>query len=415
MVDPNCHRMEREVTRVLICDDHESRGRQWRESLATVIPPGWTVDCLPPERLGEVVVELEDRRKHARSKSEFKIERNEIDDADLLIVDFDLADIDSAAYLNADTVAYLARCYSDCGYIVALNRHAENYFDLTLRFESTLYADLELGGEQIANARLWGHEDANTGFRAWSWPNLPYAVEQLKARTAAVGSAIDKNVLENVGLKDDQHLLSRGSLEFLGSHAEPGEVTFEQFVLSSGFGFRTKDAPSPISSIARIAAARIALWLEFHVLAPLEILVDAPHLVARFPSLLSGGAGSIRSWNACTDVPNSKAAGVNEELIREFRYPESLWLSRVAWYWNKVRNHRDIPEVANPWSMPDVGIVFCEDVSSFVELGLARSFIADVGSPFSRRFVVDQDNSDAVRRYSGIEHVDYRPAQRFAK
>jgi hypothetical protein len=59
-------------------------------------------------------------------------------------------------------------------------------------------------------------------------------------------------------------------------------------------------------------------------------------------------------------------------------------------------------EVREPWKTARPDWAFCEDASRFYRGKDCREFVADVESPFSRRY---------VRRFQG---VSYRPAVRFA-
>ena len=47
------------------------------------------------------------------------------------------------------------------------------------------------------------------------------------------------------------------------------------------------DEPWDQGGIERVAAARLGKWLERLVLPGQNVLVDAPHLVSRFPSLVA--------------------------------------------------------------------------------------------------------------------------------
>ena len=166
-------------------------------------------------------------------------------------------------------------------------------------------------------------------------------------------------------------------------------------------GLKPRDARNPISeTIPRIAAARLHRWLEGMVLGGQETLVDAPHLVLRYPSLLAGAIDQRKVWDRTAQIESTN--GLDQKAIEDFVYPYSHWLTRPAWYWARVREHEEIPEVADPWSVQNHGWVFCEDTSSFQKRNKARDFVADLPTSFSRRYVARLDG------------VDYHPSVRFS-
>jgi hypothetical protein len=219
----------------------------------------------------------------------------------------------------------------------------------------------------------------------------------------------DRSIPEFFGLADSWEWISRGILQRLGSGKE---YTFLEFLRTSSFVLTPKDRTvlesrdklneRTIESISRVVAARLAKWLEWQVLPEMDILVDAPHLVSRFPSLLEGDHESVGAWNATAvrhieEVPNMKTY-----LLLESRLSKSHWLSRPAWYWRKTMQDENIPDVREPWNIEFVPWVFCEDTSSFALEGDAKSFRAAVESPFTTRYI------------KGLDDVDYLPPQRLA-
>ena len=153
--------------------------------------------------------------------------------------------------------------------------------------------------------------------------------------------------------------------------------------------------------LARVGVVRLSKWLERLVLPEQDILVDAPHLVSRYPSLMTGDAMDIETWNRTARLVSHKALGLRTNLIEPCRLKKDHWLSRAVWFWDELRECEDILEVREPWKMQTPDWVFCEDASRFYEEGY-REFIAHVESPFARRFV----------KFFG--DVDYRPKVRFS-
>ena len=70
----------------------------------------------------------------------------EIDDASIFIIDYDLlgsqAEKSPTGSLTGEIIAYLVRCFSRCKLIIGLNQYGSNPFDLTLRGDLNSFADL---------------------------------------------------------------------------------------------------------------------------------------------------------------------------------------------------------------------------------------------------------------------------------
>jgi len=166
-------------------------------------------------------------------------------------------------------------------------------------------------------------------------------------------------------------------------------------VVESGNGLRGKDATSMRNAVskiaedvvARVGAARISKWLEMLVLPGQDILVDAPHLISRYPSLLTGQTSGINSWNKTAQSTDYRKLGISVKLIEPFRLKQGHWLSRPGWFWHELQECQAIPEVAEPWKTHRPSWVFCEDASRFYQEKVCRAFVADTESPYSRRFV----------------------------
>ena len=115
--------------------------------------------------------------------------------------------------------------------------------------------------------------------------------------------------------------------------------------------------------------------------------MDAPHLVSRFPSLISGDAGDIRAWNTTARLGSHDESGLNAGIIEEYRLKKHHWLSRPVWFWDGLRSCERIQEVREPWTVQMPDWVFCEDASAFDDRDETASFVAETESPYSRRSV----------------------------
>jgi hypothetical protein len=404
--------------KILICDDDPRRVESWKAQLESVQDAFAVEGTGSREDFLAALSRLEERRKLARRKSSRSPDwgSNPLDEAAILIVDFDLLKMSQESYLTGENVAYLARCYSRCGLIVGLNQFGANEFDLTLKGHPESYADLNIGGPQLVNRGLW-YRDKWGGFRPWCWPVLPLASVALEVRVASLMNRLDEPVLDFLQFSANaSQALPRSISEFLGRQRKPQETTFRHFVSESGNGLRAKDRALDDISLARIAAARLSKWLERLVLPGQDILVDAPHLVSRFPSLLTGKATDIAAWNKTASLDGLAGIGLHYKTIERPRFKMEEWISRPAWFWPKVSTMEEIAEVKRPWSAQDRGTdcVFCEDISGFLPRDGAREFVADLPSVFVRRFVVNPRCGAGRKLHKALEAVSYSPGVRFS-
>jgi hypothetical protein len=407
------------MKRILICDDESRSLERWEKQLKRVLRQlniDATVESIRSrEELTEAIAGLDERRRRARGRraSEPKWQPNRFDPVDILIVDYDLLKLtqDGSMYVTGENVAYLCRCYSRCGLIVALNQYGMNPFDLTLKGHPESYADINLGSEQIANPGLWAQ--GWTGFRPWYWPLLPLASEALSRRCKALVGHLDDKILAYLEFPEEViRALPRSTREFLGRTRRPEESTFRDFVIESGNGLRPKDKPWDDTTTARIAGARLGKWLDRLVLSGQDILVDGPHLALRYPSLLNGPVSKIASWNRTASFQQNRT-GLRDEHIKASRFKKHDWVSKPSWFWRALSANEKIDEVSRPWVKEQPTVAFCEDLSRFLPSDQTREFVADLSSNFVRRSVANP--SFAARKLaSELRRVDYQPSVRFS-
>ncbi|MBT9142248.1 MAG: hypothetical protein DDT32_00736 [Syntrophomonadaceae bacterium] len=394
--------------KILIYDDVEGFRGKVREHIEGLpfMRDAFEIETPDERALKDSMMTLEDRRRKFRKTGTWDGERVALDDVSVFVVDFDL--FEAVPFLNGETVAYLARCFSSCGLIVGY-RYGDNSFDLTLRGvlreELGSFTDLYVGGTQLGNPGLWEVTGAaESEFRPWHWPVLPDYLRDFEKKVEGVKESLDVPICQVLGLAFEMFdMLPRSISQFLGD--KPSETTFRQFVTKSGNGLERRDVPKAVDmsedALARVGAARISKWLERLVLPEQDILVDAPHLVSRYPSLMTDDVTNIETWNRAARLTSHEKLGLTTDLIESFRLKKAHWLSRPVWFWDELRECENILEVREPWEIRRPNWVFCEDASQFYEEGY-REFVADVESPFARRFVKD------------FEGVDYRPKVRFS-
>lgn len=404
------------MKKILICDDDSNSRERWKRALQdiTSVKREYEVQTIGIKDFKSTLIDLEARRRKARGQEidASSWGKNLFDSVTVLIVDYDLLKFNKEDYLTGEGVAYLARCYSRCGFIIALNQFGENVFDLTMTGHPDSFADLNLGSRQLSNSALW-HEPWK-GYRPSLWPMLPMAVKSFEARVQDLQRSLNSKILSYLQFPPEiSATLPRSTQEFLGKGKRIEDVTFKQFVEESGNGLRRKDQVTDTESLARIAASRVWKWLERMVLSGQDVLVDAPHLVSRFPSLLSGSSTTISSWNKTASFKAINRLGLRYQAIEEFRFKRQDWLSRPAWFWKPLSNFPDIAEVADPWKAKRPDFVFVEDLSKFVRQDQAREFVANLPSPFVRRFVFDKESAIG-KLPTTLKGVEYVPAVRFS-
>jgi hypothetical protein len=391
--------------KILFFDDDEGLARRWADKLErlTFVSKTFDVQHMTNVDFKQVKNGLNDRRKQARvgDKGLVMNWNHQLDKIAILIIDFDLLKFDPD--VTAESIAYLARCYSRCGLIVALNQFSRKpNFDLTLKGHPESFADLNLHDSQIHNQGLW--KEPWKGFRPWIWPLLPQALEKHENRIKEVLPALNEPILTFLGLDRIGHLLPRSTIEFIESkNRTPEATTFRQFVEESNQGLQALDKPLDDQSIARIAASRVHKWLEKLVLPGQDILVDAPHLVSRFPSLLKEDPKARKAWNNVITLGTPRTKFMHTDVVEKFRFKRENWVSRPCWFWGDLSSCEEIIEVKDPWkTIQKSDVVFCEDFSTFELRSKTKEFVADMPSPFVRRYVRKEDK------------IDYQPLVRFA-
>lgn len=403
---------------ILVCDDRPASIEAWTRRLKSIpiVESSFAIKTLEDSaHFDEEVKKLEARRESAKTWSDDR-EWTEatatiFDDADILVIDFDLYELSKGA--TGERISYLARCYSRCGLIVALNQFLPSGFDLRLTGHPDSYADLNIAGDWLDNGGLWS--DSFKGFRPWLWPLLPRALEQLQKRAGDLEKKLDVGIFDEIGFSDAVlPALPRETEGYIeGRRTRADKVSFDTFVRESGNGLREGDkAHAPAR--ARIAAARVSKWIERLVLPAQDAIVDASHLASRFPSLLVGSQTAVLSWNR-TALLDAKLAdlGIDHKRIENSRARTDIWFSRPVWFWSALANDPEIAEVSDPWNVVEPRFVFCEDVSRFLSRKDTREFVAAYLSPFTQRFVTG--NTSAGKAARGERSILYHPPGRFAR
>lgn len=414
----------RDKPNIAILDDREDILQKWIDDLTNlgVAEKGFRLLSVDGKIDFQVAItQLETRRAAIRAgeKLDPVIGEAEFDQFDVLIIDYDLLEMGERGFFTGEDVAYLARCFSRCGIILALNQFGQNTFDLTLKGHLESFADLNIGADQLANPNLWGLP--GTRFRPWIWPVIPDFLKRLDRRIEDAMEHLDDPILPFLNFEpEDIDTLPRemvASLQLLPdengtSSKSPREITFRDLARHSPLGLAARDEPVDDEQMAHIAAARLSKWLERAVLPSQEILVDAPHLVWRFPSVCIGDSSRITDLNKSASRVLEET-GLDVDKLSDFLFKQSHWLNRPAWWWRRIQDSQTIEEIRDPWSVERPDAVFCEDVSEFLPKAGARDFVADVPTAAPQRWVVDTATEQGSAFADDIKGVAYMPSIQF--
>ena len=404
---------EVEMMKIRVFDDEKNFSKMLKTEIEEVGLPKdkFDIGVVSEEEFLSAMEGLSKRRELYRKEGVWeRTGANLFDDVFILLVDFDLFELQDNHNFKADTIAYLVRSFSTCGIIIRVNRFGHNPFDLTLKGDLSSFADFDLGVEQLRNLSLWGMS-TNDGFSPWYWPNLPKFASDFEKRANDVENAIKSRITIRsvLGFSDEAwKRLPRVIAQFFGSSEE--NMQFDDFLVNSQSGLEFKDGKNLMSEkvnvdwsiFSRLAAARVSKWLEYAVLKEQDILVDAPHLVSRFPSLIKERKNDINAWNGLCVRDTDLVPNLDTNIIEPFRLKNKHWISRPVWFWQGVLNCKDIADVKEPWNIEAPGWVFCEDASAFYKEDECREFKAESISPFTGRYI------------KNFDRVEYFPPERFA-
>lgn len=390
---------------ILVFDDDYERTERWSDELRKLsyIDRDFEIISMTIDEFKETVDELLRRRSETEEKGSYEPNGLPLDKTTIFMLDATLINRDEKIHTSGSFTAYLARCFSECLYFIGVNQSpgvfpGGNTFDLTMKGHPELFYDLQLGDAQLANKGLWDQDFE--GFRPWYWPILSRSVQNFEKRVAEVRSNFEKPISEVLGFSDEINYFPDSVNNFLGGlGGKPTTITFKDFVLTSENGIKIQDKLLQEENITRFAAARISTWLEYVVLQRQDILIDAPHLVTRYPSLLKGDHGDIEVWNSTVKFGNYNELDLDHSKIDKYRFKKDYWLSRPAWYLGDLSEDEGILEVADPWKKVEVNFRFSEDSSKFLPKDECNRFESDFDSIYKRRYIKKD-------RY---EDVEYRP------
>ena len=385
---------------VLVYDDHPEIASNLANKVRANCPDA-NVKSAERESFQDLIA-LINRRRITWRDGEDDIDSigvTDADNADVIVVDYDLLSYSEKADTTGSRLAYLLRCYSKCGLIIVLNEYGTNSFDMSLASPSQDFADLHIGDAQIGNPGLW--TSSFEGYRPWHWPVLPNARANFEKCVDDVRENIDEPIFDFLGLGNVIDWMPKHVQDFFLGSGSMESARFSTFVKQARSGIEAKDELLP-EYMVRVAAARLVALLNSLILPEQSILVDAPHLISRFPSLIREGHQDIDNWNRLCDPTNEEIDDLLADVLKEHRFERRHWLWRPAWYWPEINKDERIAEVKDPWGVKKVGWVFCENISRFVPSVYADEFRADVSPPFNKRFVFRRESPESLKYVSNV-------------
>jgi hypothetical protein len=235
--------------------------------------------------------------------------------------------------------------------IVALNQfYRRPTFDLTLRPQLDSFADINIATEDLKNAGLWNNSSWK-GYRPWSWPVITDLMWLLEERIKDVAkSDPKKRIVDFFDFPTSViERLPTAALELLGGQDSKADAaTLSDVIRSPTLGLRGREATDrkrqPVQD-ARIIAARLSAWLNL-VLASQDVLVDAPHLAQRCPSVI-GKSPTVAAFGKTCVLGSERSIFRNVSLAKT-RFKKHFWFDRPVWFWTEIERLRLTTEVKDP-------------------------------------------------------------------
>jgi len=398
--------------RVLICDDKKVAANQAVKEAKLGAGSEVEIEALYGPKLADAIKQVSIA---ARSPTKADI-KTAFDSYDIVICDDNLSHLNElGVIITAESIIGYIRAFTKCGYIVSLNKNPNVDFDLDSLFgDPTSVADLAINTKHLRIPALWDGSSGGTGsFVPWYWPSLKLVPKRRRAQIAEVRRNLDKKIFGHLKFtKAARATLSDraiGALTLVGqrtakakTHDASSLVTFRSFFRETARTLPSDDRIVLLEQkrtdvIARVVASELEVWLRRDVLAPQDVLADAPHLLMRMPFLLGIEATKIDRWNSVVNAsrePFGISAALYKKHLKKHRFKSDNWLERPAFWWPDLKLDRTLAKRFFGLSKETWGdFVFCEDTRRF-KGRLAtnndkgpQEFASGLGGPWSRRYV----------------------------
>lgn len=403
--------MTEEILKVVLLDDDYARAKGWAEDINKL--GGFEAFSPKIEEVRDLISVLFKRRKVGRQGEKvWDIPCPLLDSADILIIDYDLQNLDQdGEWTTGSEVAYASRVASKATCIVVVNQRGTNRFDLTMIKAAESRADLDIGSVQLTNPGLWASSGFN-GYRPWSWPNLRREPARFRASTAFVQEHLDKPVFATLGFNNAQRDGTSLRPELWGKLCTNPDMTFRQLVVpdDENSAVHVLFADCEIyrqdeEQTASIAASVVRRWLEKWVLPNQDLLADAPHFASRYPWLMKNPSDP-GEWHRLEGL---ELPDVFLDVVGKFRFHLDCFFSRPVFWADAVEMDSEIlrPDEFDYEAIPE--LVFREDVSSFGSPTESRDFPSQVSSIENRRWVSEPSAQPKLGDARDVKSVVFEP------
>lgn len=364
---------------------------------------------------------------------------------DLVLLDFGLTTLGGfGVRLTAEHLAGYIRALTDVPYVVSLNKLGDVGFDLKyLLGDFDTRADLALNTELLANKGLWSGQIEAGEFCPWYWPRLNEAAKRRKAQIAFIKGNLDEPILTTLGFPEEAvEQLSLQAIAFLSPEAEDGQtngadsvggVTFWRHFRSSNrtlirddrrglFGGPDNEIPDAAAGVddaiktiaARVVAGELDFWFRRDILGPQRLLIDAPHLQAKYrfrPEEGDEADPDVWSATATELAPNFGLADAFFKAIKDYEFKQTdgetdlIWTDKPCFWLPQIEDSDTFIKLAEQHPKRQNNLVFCEDTRRFV----------DTEKTTAHRFETALGRGIDVRYIERLKGVDYSPKSQLAR
>lgn len=385
---------------IRVCDDVEDIADGWVAAIKDVVPPDWDVARMVAAK--DSVSHLLQRKLAVEKGDDPLVQASEFDPVDVLVVDYDLLHLDGAgSRTTGEGVARLARSLSTCGAIVVMNQFKGPQFDLGMRGHLDSFADVNIEASLVGQRALWKRSEPEAGtFNPTTWTPVPDLLASGRALAAKFASeGLEFPIMTLLGLNAEALAeLSDTAFGFVSQKAQTAEdlaaVTLRDFVERSLDEELVRSLSDQAPRILfAFAAFRLVKWLDRAVLRPMDVLVDAAHLLDRLPFMIDptkADPADPMSW--------SKAVGSPQEVLRWDvleKYQNALAssaLGKAVFDWFRLAKDEQVDEMQDEYLKGQANRFFlAEDTSRFIEKAQLTLFRADFHNFGDRRGIEKLD------------------------
>ncbi|ESY48146.1 MULTISPECIES: hypothetical protein [unclassified Mesorhizobium] len=395
--------------RVRVCDDDASIAEDWVAAIKAVVPAQFDVDRMAAAK--DDVSNLLRRKLAVEDGADPLGTATGFDGIDILVVDYDLLHLDDAgSRTTGEGVARLARSLSTCGAIVVMNQYKGPQFDLGMRGHLDSFAEVNIEASLVGKPALWqAIKPGASEFNPTTWTPMPALLEAGRGLASKFASeGLDFPIMPLLGLDAGALAeLSDTAFGFVSPKAQTAEelavVTLREFVgysLDADFASHLSETAANI--VYAFAAFRLVKWLDRAVLRPMDVLVDAAHLLDRLPFMIDPDKADPSDSSSWAKAIGSPQDSLRWDLLEKYHNPlASSALGKPVFDWFRLAEDDLVDEMQDKYLEGQPSRFFlAEDTSRFVEKGALTRFRADFHNFGDRR---------------GIEKIDgisYGPLRR---